>query len=310
MQIIHDLADTSLDKPSAVSIGVFDGVHLGHRYLIDRLMESAISKDFVSGIVTFDAHPDSVLTPQRDIRYLTTLDEKLALLGELGLDFTLVLPFTRELAQTSARDFILRLMDRLLLRELWIGPDFALGRDRQGDATYLSALGVELGFCLEALPPLSHEGEAISSTNIRALLREGRLSEASHLLGRYPTLTGKVISGARRGQNLGFPTANLAVDRSMMIPADGIYAVRVRWGTANHQGVVNIGVRPTFEDQGERVVEAHVLDFAGDLYGQVLQVQFIQRLRPERRFESAEALIAQMEEDVAETRRLFRGVEA
>jgi riboflavin kinase/FMN adenylyltransferase len=188
---------------------------------------------------------------------------------------------------------------------LWIGPEFALGRDRQGDAAYLRTLGRELGFRLEALEPLLDEGKIISSSNIRALLREGRVTEASHLLGRYPTVVGKVVSGTLRGQKLGFPTANLAVDEKMMVPADGIYAVRVQWGTANHQGVVNIGVRPTFEDHGERIVEAHVLDFSGDLYGQTLEVEFIERLRPERRFESAKALIAQMKEDIAQTRRLF-----
>ena len=168
-------------------------------------------------------------------------------------------------------------------------------------------MGQELGFRLEALQPLLHEGEIISSTNIRALLREGRVTEASKLLGRYPTLKGKVTGGARRGQKLGFPTANLAVAGKMMIPADGIYAARVRWGAANHQGVVNIGVRPTFENQGERIVEAHILDFKGDLYGQILEIEFIKRLRPERRFESAEELIVQMTEDVAQTRRLFNG---
>lgn len=305
MKIVYDPAEIALDKPSALSIGVFDGVHLGHRYLMNRLLESAQGRDFLSGVITFDAHPDNVLAPDRDVRYLTALDERLTLLSELGLDFAVVLSFTKELAQTSARDFILSLMGRLSMKELWIGPDFALGRDRQGDATYLRILGQELGFRLEALEPLLHRGEIISSSNIRALLREGRVSEASHLLGRYPVLKGQVMSGTRRGHKLGFPTANLAMDRRMMIPADGIYAARVRWGTANHQGVVNIGVRPTFEDHGERIVEAHILDFAGDLYGQTLEVELIKRLRPEKRFDNAEALIAQMEEDVAQVRHIF-----
>jgi riboflavin kinase/FMN adenylyltransferase len=305
MRVIRDLADVSIAKDSAVSIGVFDGVHIGHRYLIHKLMKSAEDKGLLSGVVTFDGHPDRVLTPRRDIRYLTTLEEKLTLLGKLGLDVAVVLPFTEELAQTSARDFVLSLVRRMRMRELWIGPDFALGRDREGNAAYLGTLGQELGFRLEALQPLLHEGEIISSTNIRALLREGRVTEASQLLGRCPTLKGKVTRGARRGQKLGFPTANLTVDEKMMIPADGIYAARVRWGTANHQGVVNIGVRPTFEDHGERIVEAHVLDFTGDLYGQTLEIELIKRLRSERRFESAEELIAQMKEDIAQTRRLF-----
>ncbi len=305
MKLLHDLADATFEKPSAISIGVFDGVHRGHRYLIDRLIDSARDKGFLSGVVTFDVHPDSVLAPEAGIHYLTTLQQRLALLGESRLDFTVVLSFTRQLARTSAEDFILRVIDRLCMKELWIGPDFALGRDRQGDAAYLGALGKELGFSLVALQPLLHAGKVISSSNIRTLLREGLVSEASELLGRYPTLLGKVVSGARRGKELGFPTANLAVDTRMMIPADGIYAVLVRWGAANHQGVANIGVRPTFAGQRERIVEAHILDFAGHLYGRTLEIDFIRRLRAEQRFESAEALIAQMEKDVARTRRLF-----
>lgn len=305
MKIMCELADAALDGPTALSIGVFDGVHLGHRYLIGKLKQSAESGDLLSGVVTFDRHPDDLLDPGRGVRYLTTLDEKLALLGELELDFTLVLPFTQALAQVSARDFVLSLLDELRMRELWIGPDFALGRDRQGDADYLRALAQELDFRLEALQPLLDSGNAISSSNIRSLLSQGRVTEAGRLLGRHPTLTGKVVGGSGRGHQLGFPTANLAVDEKMMIPADGIYAVRVRWGTANHQGVVNIGVRPTFDNDENRTAEAHILDFTGDLYGQTLHVEFVKRLRSEQRFESPGALMEQMKKDVAETRRVF-----
>lgn len=309
MKVLRDLADAGVEKPCALSIGVFDGVHLGHRYLIDKLIKSAEGHDVVSGVLTFDRHPDELLAPEKEIRYLTLFEEKVRLLGQLGLDFVVALSFTKDLSQTTARDFILSLLKRLRMRELWIGPGFALGRAREGDAAYLKALGLELGFRLQAPEPLRHNGHVISSSIIRALLREGRVTEASHLLGRYPSLTGKVVSGARRGQRLGFPTANLAADEKLVIPADGIYAVRVQWGTTNHQGVVNIGVRPTFEDQRKRVVEAHVLDFTGDLYEQSLGIHFIRRLRPEQRFESADALIAQMKEDVAQTRRLFQELE-
>jgi riboflavin kinase/FMN adenylyltransferase len=309
MKLMRDLADAALEKPSALCIGVFDGVHLGHRHLIDKLVEDARARDLLAGVLTFDRHPDELLAPGRDIRYLTTFEEKLDLLSELGIDFVLALTFTRELSETSARDFVLSLLKQLRMSELWTGPDFALGQAREGDAACLTALGQELGFRVRALEPLTHQGQVISSSAIRALLREGKVSEASRLLGRYPSVRGNVVSGARRGHQLGFPTANLAVDQRMMIPADGIYAVHVRWGTANHQGVVNVGVRPTFDDQGGRIVEAHVLDFAGDLYGESLQVHFLQRLRPERRFESADALVAQMKQDVAATRRLFRELE-
>jgi len=309
MKLVRDFTKLNLDKSSALSIGVFDGVHLGHQYLLDKLTKSADNADLLTGVVTFDSHPDDLLTPQRHVRYLTTLAEKLDLLGGLGFDFLVALPFTRELAQTSARDFILSTVRRLQMRELWIGPDFALGRGREGDAAYLSGLGQELGFRLQALQPLTDGGEVISSSRIRALLHQGKVTEASQLLGRYPSLKGQVVGGAKRGQKLGFPTANLAVDEKILIPADGIYAVQVQWGAANHQGVVNIGVRPTFEDQAERIVEAHIIDVAGDLYDQTLEISFVRRLRPEQRFENADALIAQMKQDVAQTRRLFRELE-
>ena len=309
MKLLRHLTELTLDKPSALSIGVFDGVHLGHRYLMDGLMESAQSAGLLTGVVTFESHPDELLAPQRHVRYLTTLTKKLNLLGGLGLDLVMALPFTSELAQTSARGFILSLVQRLHMRELWIGPDFALGRGREGNATYLSTLGRELGFRLEALEPLTEGGEVISSSRIRALLREGKVTEASLLLGRYPSLKGQVVSGAKRGQRLGFPTANLAVDEKLIVPADGIYAVRVQWGPTNHQGVVNVGVRPTFEDQAERIVEAHIIDFTGDLYGKTLEISFIRRLRPEQRFDNADALVVQMRQDVTQTRRLFRELE-
>lgn len=306
MKLIRDLADSVLEKPSALSIGVYDGVHLGHQYLIRKLIQSARASNLLAGVLTFDRHPDELLASNKGLRYLTTFEEKLELLSKLGLDFVLALTFTRKLSETPARDFVLSLLEHLRLRELWIGPDFALGRDRQGNEAYLRDLGKELDFSLHTLQPVMHQGRVISSSAIRTLLREGKVGEARDLLGRYPSLRGRVVTGARRGHHLGFPTANLAVDERIVIPADGIYAVRANWGTGNHQAVANVGLRPTFEDRLGRVVEAHILDFAGGLYGETLEVHFVKRLRPERRFESADALIAQMKEDVAETRHLFQ----
>jgi riboflavin kinase/FMN adenylyltransferase len=309
MRALHDLTSSTTEQPSVLSIGVFDGVHRGHQYLIRRLLESARSKGLLAGVVTFDVHPENVLSPQGRIPYMTTLDEKLALLGDLQLDFTVVLSFTTELARMSARDFVLSLTCGLGMRELWIGPDFALGRGREGDPAYLRALGRELGFSVQTPALLQHAGEVISSSRIRTLVSEGQVAEAGRLLGRHHSLTGKVVKGAHRGYELGFPTANLAVDEQRLIPLNGIYAVRVQWGVTNHQGVVNIGTRPTFEDRNMRIVEAHVLDFAGDLYERTLKLAFVERLRSERRFDSAGALVAQMNDDVARTRRLFSELE-
>ena len=310
MKLLRDLADAALDTPSTVSIGVFDGVHLGHQYLIGRLIESAQDGGYLSGVVTFNRHPDELLAPHREIRYLTPVDEKLNLLGELGLDFVVALSFTSELSQITARDFVLSLLERLRMRELWIGPDFALGRGRQGDAEYLRTLAEELGFNLRALEALTRSGTVVSSSSIRALILEGRVDDASHLLGRHPSVSGMVVSGAHRGHKLGFPTANLAVDETRTVPASGVYAARIHWDSKNHRGVVNLGRRPTFEDRGPPVLEAHVLDFAGDLYGKQLRVEFIERLRPEQRFENAEALVAQMRMDVANARRVLQEWEA
>ena len=302
MKLLRDLAQETLDRPSSISIGVFDGVHLGHRYLLRNLTESAQCAGHLSGVVTFDRHPDELLAPHREIRYLTTLEEKVDLLGELGLDFVVALPFTKDMAQTTSRDFVLALLKRLQMKELWVGPDFALGKGRQGDSTHLQTLAEELGYQLHLMPPLTDAGEVISSSSVRALIHEGRVSDAAQLLGRYPSIAGTVVHGARRGHKLGFPTANLSPNEMIVTPANGVYAARVAWDTTNHAGVVNVGRRPTFEDLSQTIIEAHVLDFAGDLYGKNVRVEFIERLRPEQRFESAEALISQMTKDVDNTR--------
>jgi riboflavin kinase/FMN adenylyltransferase len=302
MKLLRDLAQETLDRPSSISIGVFDGVHLGHRYLLRNLTESAQCAGHLSGVVTFDRHPDELLAPHREIRYLTTLEEKVDLLGELGLDFVVALPFTKDMAQTTSRDFVLALLKRLQMKALWVGPDFALGKGRQGDSTHLQTLAEELGYQLHLMPPLTDTGEVISSSSVRALIREGRVSDAAQLLGRYPSIAGTVVHGARRGHKLGFPTANLSPNEIIVTPANGVYAARVVWDTTNHAGVVNVGRRPTFEDLSQTIIEAHVLDFTGDLYGKNVRVEFIERLRPEQRFESAEALISQMTKDVDNTR--------
>jgi riboflavin kinase/FMN adenylyltransferase len=305
MKLLRDLGPGALQEPSAFTIGVFDGVHLGHRYLIGELKRSARDAGQLAGVVTFDRHPYELLAPEKNIRYLTTLEEKITLLEELDLDFVVALPFTTKLAQTSARDFVALLVERLLMKQLWMGPDFALGCGRQGDANYLRILADEFGFSLHRLQPLTRSGVVVSSTAIRGLIGEGRVKEAAALLGRYPCVSGTVALGARRGHKLGFPTANLDVNDRLMIPAAGVYAARVRWESANHSGVINVGTRPTFDDVKDNLLEAHILDFSGDLYGRHLQVEFIERLRPEKRFPSPEALIAQIRKDAAQARRVL-----
>jgi riboflavin kinase/FMN adenylyltransferase len=305
MELLRELKTSTLEKPSVLTIGVFDGVHLGHQYLVGKLIDSSRRTNRLAGVVTFDCHPDEVLAPDRDIRYLTSPDEKLELLARLGLDFVVNLPFTRDLAQTTAREFISDLVDGVQMRELWIGPDFALGRGRKGDAKYLESLAHEMGFRLHRLQPFMRSGRVISSSRIRRLVRQGAVSEAADLLGRYPSVSGIVVPGARRGHKLGFPTANLNLDRRLIIPATGVYAARVQWDNVNHEGVVSIGTRPTFEDRSEPILEAYIFEFAGDLYGESLHVEFIERLRPELRFDSAEALVVQMNKDKEDARRIL-----
>jgi riboflavin kinase/FMN adenylyltransferase len=302
MKLYRDLAGEPLEGPSSISIGVFDGVHLGHQQLVRKVMHSAQGEGHLSGVVTFESHPDELLAPQRGIRYLTTLEEKLDLLGALGVDLVVALPFTEELAKTTAHDFVVALLDRLQMRELWIGPDFSLGRGRQGSVDYLKRLAEELDFRVHIMQFFRDGGEVISSTRIRSLIKEGRVSDAARLLGRYPSISGAVVHGAHRGHELGFPTANLPLNERMMIPPNGVYASRIGWDAALHPGVVNIGQRPTFEDESHALLEAHVLDFTGDLYGKKVRVEFIEHLRPEQRFNGAEALVAQMKADVAQAR--------
>ena len=305
MRIIHDLTPLTPQEDVFLTIGIFDGVHRGHQYLIGQVVQRAREMEGLSALLTLHPHPLEVLAPGEAVRYLTTLEEKIALLGEMGLDMVIVLAFTPEVARTPARDFVLTLTRHLQLRELWVGPDFALGHQRQGGAAFLQQLGRELGFAVRVVAPFRLESEIVSSSRIRALLAEGQVAEATRLLGRYPSLQGEVVAGAERGKRLGFPTANLSLDERRMIPADGVYAVRVRLGEGIHDGVANIGVRPSF-DNGERTVEAHLLDFDLEIYGQELKIQFVERLRDEQRYPSPDQLVAQMARDVRDARHILR----
>jgi len=304
MRVITDLGEAALERDSILTVGIFDGVHLGHRYLIEGMVKRAREKALLAGAVTFDPHPHEILFPHEPILYLNTLEERIGLLGALGLDFLVVISFTPEVACTTAGAFIRPLHDHLRLREIWVGQGFVFGYRREGDVSQLRVLGSQLGFEVHLVEPLRVRGEPVSSSKIRALISQGRIEEAAEFLGRYPTVTGQVIVGAGRGKKLGFPTANLEVLEKRVIPADGVYAVRVQWGAENHPAVANVGTRPTF-GEGKRLVEAHILDFEGDLYGGELRLEFIERLRTEKRFPSVEALVSQMHLDVSRAREIL-----
>jgi riboflavin kinase/FMN adenylyltransferase len=306
MLVIDDLYHVNLDRETILTIGSFDGVHRGHQHLIGQVVQRAREKSMLAGAVTFYPHPRTVLTPHNSPPYLTTLGEQIALLEKLELDLLTILAFDRQLAQTSAQDFVEALRAHLRLKELWIGAGFALGRNRQGTLPVLKALGRQLGFGVMEVEPLKIDGEPISSTRIREHLAAGEVRQAAALLGRLPSLSGEVIAGARRGQLLGFPTANLAVRPERSVPANGVYAVYAILGRARYPAVANVGVRPSF-DNGERTVETHILDFDREIYGVDLVVEFVERLRDERKFNHIEDLLAQIGRDVERARRILTG---
>ncbi len=304
MEIIRDLNTIHLTRPTVLTIGSFDGIHRGHQHLISRVVERAKEMGGASALVTLHPHPKIVLRPNSPLQYLSTIEERIDLLAPLGLDYTVILPFSLEYSQIRARDFIQMLIDHLNMKELITGPDFALGYKREGNIEFLKALGKEKGFTVNVVEPQKFDHEILSSTRIREMIATGDLEDATRFLGRFPSLRGRVVRGDQRGRKLGFPTANLAVAERRLLPGDGIYAVRVRIDGRWYGGAASIGVRPTF-GTGLRTVEVYVIDFDGDLYDQVIEVQFIKRLREERKFENVDALIKQMNQDVADARQVL-----
>lgn len=336
MPILTDMSQVK-PRPSCLTIGYFDGVHRGHRYLIDQASGSARRQGLRAVLLTFYPHPSVVLQGAEPF-YLSSREEKLTLLSELDLDQVIIQPFTPGLARTRAARFVDRLIEQIGMVELWVGPDFALGYRREGDIPFLRRMGDERGFAVNVVRRLKLDGAPISSSRIRRALREGDVTLAARCLGRPYRLQGPVVVGAQRGRTLGFATANVAVQVEQAVPANGVYAAWVRlrgdpkasrdldelpWrrplaqlrrfaeriqfdgsDEEQHRAVVNIGNRPTF-DNGPRTVEAHLLDFNRDIYGQRLALDFVTRLRPEQRFNGIEELVAQIERDVVQARQLL-----
>ena len=305
MRHLLNIDDASLEA-AWLTIGSFDGVHRGHQGLIRRLVKGAHETGSQAVVLTFHPHPAVVLGRRNGPYCLTTAEERAALLGELGVDVVITQPFDPALAATSAADFMLWLKRRLGLRCLLIGHDFALGKGRQGDETALRALGLQMDFQVQAIEPLAWDGEVASSTAIRNWLTAGEVSRAGELLGRPYRLSGEVIPGDQRGRTIGVPTANLALDPAKILPAGGVYACRAWLGERSWAAAVNIGTRPTFDGLSTVLhLEAHLLDFQGDLYGQTLALDFVQRLRGEQRFSDIQALVAQIRQDIQATRQII-----
>ncbi len=304
MQVEEELAQSSPTKDMVLTIGVFDGVHLGHKYLISQLKAQAKKRDLLSGVVTFSQHPEEVLQRQAALPFLTSFTQRIDLLKAEGIDAVIALSFTRELAQLNARQFASLLVKHLRMRGLVIGPDFALGRNREGDVNTLRTLGQEMNFSVTVADPLMINGGRVSSTVIRKALAEGDMGRVYRLAGRYFNLSAPVVTGAGRGRALGFPTANLDINAEQALPADGVYATWVYIGDKGYQSVTNIGRRPTF-GSNQRTVEVFVLDHQGDLYGRNLKIDIIERLRGEKRFNTPQELAEQVAEDVKRGRAIL-----
>ena len=302
--MIEEFLQASPKRETAITIGVFDGVHLGHRGLIQRTMNEASARGLLSVIVTFRNHPRTVLTPGFEPQYLTSLEQRLELIKSLGVDLVIPVTFVQAVAQLRAREFVSLLRDHLKMKVVVAGPDFAMGKGREGDMTTLSSLEEEMGFEVVCVDHLQLAGEAISSTTIREALASGDVAKAGCLLGRPFNLDGRVVVGEKRGHLLGFPTANMEIDQDRALPADGVYATIAYVGNTAHPAVTNIGVRPTFGEL-KHTKEVHIMDFQGDLYGQALGIDLIDRLRGEVRFSGPEELKAQITKDVNQAREVL-----
>lgn len=301
-----NVLDSGWEVPprSGVAIGVFDGVHIGHATVLGRLVERAGAAGLATGVLTFDPHPVQILAPGRAPLLLTSFERRVELIRDLGVDWVGTLDL-RQIRMMSPEIFVADVVaGKANARLVSVGDDFRFGFDRRGDVALLAREGKRFG--LEVVPVhLVTDGEGIiSSSRIRALISSGSVDEAAALLGRPHRLEGEVMRGDARGRDLGYPTANLALPDGIIAPANGIYAVRVR-GVVEGNGVASLGVRPTFGVGGARLLEVHIFEFDGDIYGRRLGVDFVQRLRGEERFESVGDLVAQMDRDSAAARRVL-----
>jgi len=289
-----------------LTIGVFDGVHRGHQAILRQLVEGAHSAGSPAAVLTFARHPAEVLG-HRDLKCLTTSEERAELLGQLGVDAVISHPFDEHVAALSAAEFMRPVKERLGLSRLLIGYDFALGRGREGNASRLAEIGREKGYTVQVVEAVSDESGLISSTVIRKLVSVGDVADAAKMLGHSYSITGRVIHGTARGRVIGYPTANVEVPPGKLIPAFGIYACWAEVDGERYPAAISIGIRPTFDDDQRDVrVEAYLLDHESDLYEKTVKLEFVQRLRDEMKFPSVEALIAQIESDVAAVRSILK----
>ena len=304
MEILRSISELSqLRGPLFLAIGVFDGVHRGHQAVISTSAQHAQAAEGTSVVVTFDPHPAKVLRPRDAPHLLTATEHKIALIRALGVSHLLIIEFNREFAATSPEDFVQQLvMHSKPLREICVGHEWSFGRDRRGNLDLLKKLGARFDFSVVGIPPVMVHGAVVSSTAIRQAVEAGDLAKAADMLGREYTILGAVTRGDQLGKKIGFPTANLSA-HSEQFPPNGVYLAQAWFEGVLYHGVVNLGYRPTVTgDKSQRLLEIHLLDFERDIYGEDLEVRFVRYLRPERKFDSVEALARQINADVRQAR--------
>jgi len=292
-------------KNAIITIGNFDGVHLGHQAIIHHMLQKARIEKAPVIVVTFFPDPADFFNHQSEYFYLSTPQEKETALFELGVDSVITFEFTRDFSDLTPRAFIQTMQQKLGLSHLVIGRDFAMGKNRQGTLSEIKALGDDLSFIVETISPVNYEQQEISSTNIRHRLDQGDVACAAKMLGRYYEISGVVTHGSDRGSRIGLPTANMSHWPKKKLPAIGVYVTQVLLHETTYLGITNVGYRPTFESQDRPNVETHILDFDGNIYGEPLTLQFLQKIRDEQKFESTGAFLAQIEQDKVFARKFF-----
>ena len=305
MQVFRHIGDPGLTlETSAVTLGNFDGIHLGHQALINGAVADAKRLGGVSAVLTFEPHPLKVLAPDRAPKMLLSHKDKMQLLQSLGVDIVIVQHFDLAFAKLSAEEFVRgHLVGRLKAKKIWVGRDLRFGRDRKGRVEDLVRWGGEFGFDVAIVDPILVDGVRVSSSRIRRSLDEGRVEEVKPMLGRYHFLSGRVVAGHRRGKDLGFPTANIST-RTEVLPSDGIYATLLQLRGKNLPSVSSVGINPTF-GAGPRTVESFILNFNADIYGEAVKLSFVRRIRDEEKFSSVENLIQQIRNDVKSAKKIF-----
>ena len=305
MKIFHGTENANIMRPTVLTLGVFDGLHLGHQRIMQTVVERAEAVGAIATAITFDPHPRAVLHPETAPPLLQTLDQRLANFEVLGIEQAIVIRFTREFAGKPAEVFLEEIVhDRLHAREVYLGKGFAFGKERGGNIELLREMSSKLGFFADEVDEVKIRGQRISSSRIRQLLAEGRVNLVRRMLGRPYGVEGVIIRGNRRGHTIGFPTANLK-PHNRVIPKFGVYATATLIDGTWRKSITNIGVRPTFEDTAEPSIETYIFDFDDELYGDVLRVRFLHRIRDERKFSGVEQLKAQIERDTRHARNYF-----